>query len=187
MLLSTREEGYNLATMKAGPKIAVAAAVLVAAPALLGVLYAGARQRALVSHCRNNLRHLGGLAVRNWENLDKKKTGRLFWQEIREAQYHALDGKWSVPPTEPFRCPLVERSVLLGPQDPASIDYLGPVSVPKSPREMPKGAPIGADRQGNHPSGGHVLRLDTSVEDLPPLIVPATGEAWQEALKGLKE
>ena len=34
---------------------------------------------------------------------------------------------------------------------------------------------------------GHVLRLDAAVDDLPPVILPLDGEAWQEALKGLKE
>ena len=173
--------------MKAGLKIALAAGVAVAAVAVLGVLYAGARQRSRISHCRNNLRHLGGLAVRNWENLDRQKSGRLFWQEIREAQYHSLDGKWSVPPTQPFSCPLVDRSVPSKPEDPGSIDYLGPRAVRKSARETPKGEPIGADRPGNHPSGGHLLRLDSSVDDLPPVIVAASGEAWEEGRRTLKE
>lgn len=173
--------------MRAGLKIALAAGALAAAIALLAVLQAGARQRALVSHCRNNLRHLGGLAARNWENLDKKKAGRLFWQEIREAQYHSLDGKWAVPETQPFTCPVLERGLPANPADPASIDYLGPISVRKYVRETPKAEPIGADRPGNHPSGGLVLRLDTSVEDAPPAISAAGGEAWQEALKHLKE
>jgi len=173
--------------MKAGLKIALAAGVLVAAVAVLGVLYAAARQRALLSHCRNNLRHLGGLAVRNWENLDKQRSGRLFWQEIREAQYHSLDGKWSVPPTEPFTCPLAGHAAPAKPADPDSIDYLGPRTVRKSARETPEEEAIGADRPGNHPSGGHVLRLDTSVDDLPPRIVAVSGEAWEEARRPLKD
>ncbi len=173
--------------MKAGLKIALAAVGIIVAVAILFVLYSGARRRARLSHCRNNLRHLGGLAVRNWENLDKQKAGRFFWQEIREAQYHSLDGKWSVPPTQPFTCPLVDHPAPANPEDPASIDYLGPRTVRKSARETPKGEPIGSDRPGNHSSGGHVLRLDTSVDDLPPVILPMGGETWQEALKSLKE
>jgi len=174
--------------VKAGLKILIVLATVPIALAVLAVLYTGARQRALVSHCRNNLRHLGGLAGRNWENLDTQKTGRLFWQEVREAQYHALDGSWSVPADrEPFTCPVIHPGLHPRPDDPGTIDYLGPRTVRKDPRKTPRAEPIAADRPGNHPSGGLVLRLDTSVEDLTPVIDAEGGPAWEAALQLLKD
>jgi len=173
--------------MKARLKIVLAAAVVFTALAVLGVLYAGARLRALLSYCRNNLRHLGGLAVRNWENLNSGNTGRHVWQEIRDAQYRSLDGtKWSVPAAEPFTCPLLGRGHA-DPADPGSIDYMGPRTIRPSARETPRAEPIGADRPGNHPSGGLVLRLDTSVDSLPPAIDEAKGDAWEEVRRALKD
>jgi hypothetical protein len=169
-------------------KILIAAAAVPVALGVLVVLYAGARQRALVSHCRNNLRHLGGLAARNWENLNIQKTGRLFWQEVREAQYRALSGAWSVPADrEPFTCPVIHSGLHPRPDDPATIDYLGPRTVGKDPRKMPKAEPIAADRPGNHPSGGLVLRLDTSVDDLTPLIGTEDGAAYAASVQSLKD
>jgi hypothetical protein len=174
--------------VKVALKIGFVAATVLIGLAVLTVLYAGARQRALVSHCRNNLRHLGGLAGRNWENLDKQKTGRLFWQEVREAQYHALDGSWSVPADrEPFTCPVIHSGLHPRPDDPGSIDYLGPRFVRKDPRQLPKAEPIAADRPGNHSSGGLVLRLDTTVDDLTPLIDGNDRAAWASALPFLKD
>jgi hypothetical protein len=174
--------------MNAGLKILVAAILGIAAMALLVSLYVASRQRALVSHCRNNLRHLGGLASRNWENLTKQKTGRAFWQEIREAQYLSTLGKWEVPLTQPFTCPVLGREPG-NPEDPASIDYLGPATVRKDLRQTPKMEPIGADRPGNHSSGGLILRLDTSVQEIPAIVTPAgaSDPAWQEALRVLKD
>ena len=173
--------------MKAGFKIAAGGAAVLVALALLGALYAGARRRALVTHCRNNLRHLGGLAARNWENLDKQKTGQLFWQEVRQAQYLSTLGKWEVPAAEPFTCPLLDHRIPANPEDPKSIDYLGPAVVRKELKQTPKAEPIAADRPGNHGSGGLVLRLDTSVDDLSPLVTPEDGPAWQAALGTLKD
>ena len=173
--------------MSAGLKIGAAGALLAVAAGLLGSLYAAARTRALVSHCRNNLRHLGGLAVRNWENLDKTKTGRLFWQEVRQAQYLSLQGKWAIPPTEPFTCPVARHPQRANPADPRSIAYLGPREVRKELRKGgPKAEPIGADLPGNHSSGGLVLRLDLSVEDATPSIAEDRA-TWEEAIKILKE
>jgi len=173
--------------MSAGVKLGVAAVVLAAAAGVLGALYAAARTRALTSHCRNNLRHLGGLAVRNWENLDKTRTGRLFWQEVRQAQYQNLQGKWSVPGTQPFTCPLAHAGAQPNPEDPATIDYLGPREVRKELKKGgPKAEPIGADRPGNHSSGGLVLRLDLSVDDPPPSITEDLS-SWGEAQKFLKD
>jgi len=183
-----RDRADIISPVKAALKIVIAAAAVPVALAVLAALYAGARHRALVSHCRNNLRHLGGLAGRNWENLDKQKTGRLFWQEVREAQYHALDGTWSVPADrEPFTCPVIHSGLHPRPEDPGSIDYLGPREVRRDPRRMPKAEPIAADRPGNHPSGGLVLRLDTSVDDLTPVIDGEDPPAWAGALPFLKD
>lgn len=170
--------------MKAGARIGAAAAAVAVAAALLVTLYWGARTRALVSHCRNNLRHLGGIAGRNWQNIESPKPGRLFWQDVRQAQYLDLNGRWAVPATEPFTCPVVHHGVKGKPDDPGSIDYLGPARPPRDPRKMPKAEPIGADRPGNHSSGGLVLRLDTSVDDLTPSV---DSVGWEEAIKGLKD
>jgi hypothetical protein len=172
--------------MKAGAKVGLGAAVIVAAVAVLAVLYESSRHRALVSHCRNNLRHLGGLAVKNWEAVDHEKTGRLFWQQIREEQYRSEKGKWSIPPTAPFTCPVLGR-IPGDPANPESIDYLGPIRVRPTARETPNDEPIGADRPGNHPSGGLVLRLDTSVDSLPPAIVEEKGDAWERVRRALKD
>lgn len=173
--------------MKAGLKSALAAGIVIVAAAVLGVLYEGARLRARVSYCANNLRHLGGVAVKNWGAVDQEKTGRLFWQEIREAQYRSLDGKkWSIPPAEPFTCPVLGHAPG-DPADPRSIDYLGPQRVRPSAQETPAGEPIGADRPGNHPSGGLVLFLDTSVGSLPPMVADLRGSAWAEIQKFLKD
>ena len=173
--------------MSWGLKILVSAVVLSVAAALLVALYAGARTRALVSHCRNNLRHLGGLAIRNWENLDKTKTGRLFWQEVRQAQYLSLQGKWSIPDTEPFTCPVLHPEGHPNPEDPHTIDYLGPREVrPELRKGGPKAEPIGADRPGNHVRGGLVLRLDLSVDEAVPSVAEDP-PAWEEAVRVLKD
>jgi hypothetical protein len=69
-------------------KIIVLGGVIAAVAALMVVLYAGARARGLETHCRNNLRHLGDLAARNWGGIDPQRTGRVRGRERR--QRHAL-------------------------------------------------------------------------------------------------
>jgi hypothetical protein len=162
----------------------VALGVLVAL-AILVVLYSGARRRALLSHCRNNLRHMGGLAARNWNGLDPRKTGRAFWQQVREAQYKDVRGKWQPMVPDPFVCPVLGSTESRA-DDPKAIDYRGPRIVRDLLKETPKAEPLGADRAGNHPSGGHVLRLDTSVDEAVPLIDAADAQ-WREAEKALKD
>src|SRR5205085_9105524 len=113
----------------AAVKITLAAVALAAALALLVALYHGARSRGLEAYCRNNLRHLGGLAARNWNGIDPQRTGRDFWQAVREAQYRDVRGKWQpIPAGEPFVCPVLGTTVSkVG--DASTIDYRGPARV----------------------------------------------------------
>jgi len=69
---------------------------------------------------------------------------------------------------------------------PDDIDYRGPS---KPLREIGNEEPIVADRIGNHGSGGHVLRLDSSVDEIPKLIDRASdGDAlWSAAAASLKD
>ena len=73
--------------------------------------------------------------------------------------------------------------------DAKTIDYRGPAKVRAQLKDTPKAEPIGADRPGNHSSGGFVLRLDTSVEEIPRLIERDHdgGPLWQAAGAALKD
>jgi hypothetical protein len=183
MLLSTPRRRYNRRV-----KFAVAGMVLAAMAAVLVVLYHNAVTRGREAHCRNNLRHLGGLASRNWNAIDPSRTGRDFWQAVREAQYRDVRGKWQPINPDPFVCPVLGRTITQ-PDQKETIDYRGPVKVRETLRETPKTEPIGADRIGNHSSGGHVLRLDTSVEEIPRIVERAKdgGPAWTAAAGALKD
>lgn len=150
-------------------KVALAGVVLAAATGVLVALYVNARARGVETHCRNNLRHLGGLAARNWNTIDPSRTGRDFWQAVREAQYRDVRGKWQPITPDPFICP-ARGSVSGQPEQKETIDYRGPAKVREQLRDMPKDEPIGADRADNHPSGGHVLRLDSSVDGAPRIV-----------------
>lgn len=170
-------------------KTAVAAAALAAALAVLLVLAVGARHRGRLAYCRNNLRHLGGLAVRNWALLDAERGGRAFWQQVREAQYRDVRGRWQPIHPDPFVCPVLGTTES-HPDSPEAIDYLGPREIREQAKDMPSGQPLGADRPGNHPGGGgHVLRLDTSAEEVNPFVerLGETSPAWREALGSLKD
>jgi hypothetical protein len=172
-----------------GPlKVLVAAAVAVAAAALLVVLYAGARHRAQVSHCRNNLRHLGCIAARNGTLLDPEKAGRAFWQNVREVEYKTVKGDWKPLHPDPFLCPVLGKTHSQ-PQDPAAIDFRGPKKVREQFETTPKDEPLGADRLGNHADGGHVLYLDLSVRELPAVIrSPGGGDPeWSAAAAALTD
>lgn len=165
-----------------------AAVVLAAASAVLVTLYAGARTRGREAWCRNNLRHLGTLAWNNREAIDPARTGRDYWQAVREAQFRDIRGKWRDINPDPFVCPVLGTTVS-SVQSPASIDYRGPVKVREQFQQTPKDEPLGADRIGNHPSGGHVLRLDTSVQEIPRLVDRARegDPLWNAAAAALKD
>jgi hypothetical protein len=169
-------------------KIGLAAGILAVALAVLVALFTGARTRGLEAYCRNNLRHLGGLAARNWNGIDPQRTGRDFWQAVREAQYRDVRGKWQPISPNPFVCP-VRGTTVSKVDDATTIDYRGPSKVREQLRETPRTEPLGADRAGNHPSGGHVLRLDTSVDDFPRLIdrVKDGDPLWGAAAAALKD
>jgi hypothetical protein len=74
-------------------------------------------------------------------------------------------------------------------EDPKAIDYRGPKKLPDDLKDFPKGAPLGADRPGNHASGGWVLRLDGSVEALSPLVdrVQDGAPPWTAAADALTD
>jgi hypothetical protein len=169
-------------------KIAAAAGILALLFALLVALYAAARTRGQEAYCRNNLRQLGDLAVRNWGAIDPQRGGRDFWQAVREEQFRDIRGKWRRIDPDPFVCPVLGTTVSKV-DDASTIDYRGPAKVRPKLRETPKAEPIGADRPGNHPSGGFVLRLDTSVEEVPRLIDRDGdgGALWQAAAAALKD
>ena len=169
-------------------KLLVGAAGMVAAGALLVTLYAGASERGREIHCRNNLRHLGAHAVNNASLVDPSKTGRVFWQEVRIAQYRKVDGQWKEMKPDPFVCPVHGRTASK-PDDVQAIDYRGPKKVPDELKTYGKDAPLGADRPGNHASGGWVLRLDTSVDALPPVMDRASDGAplWKAAADSLTD
>jgi hypothetical protein len=169
-------------------KITLGALILAAALAVLAVLYHNARSRGLEAYCRNNLRHLGGLAARNWNAIEPQRTGRDFWQAVREAQYRDVRGKWQPITPDPFVCPVLGTSVSQAEQK-ETIDYRGPAKIREQLKETPKGEPVGADRIGNHSSGGHVLRLDTSVEDIPRVIdrVKDGDATWTAAASVLRD
>lgn len=173
---------------KGAVKLGVLAGAALVSVAVLAVLYAGTRSRGLESHCRNNLRHLGGLAARNWNSLDPTRTGRAFWQGVREAQYKDVRGKWQVPVPDPFVCPVHGRTGSRV-DDASAIDYRGPRKVREELRQTPKAEPIGADRPGNHSSGGFVLRLDGSVEEVPVLLDRVFDGApeWSAAADALQD
>jgi hypothetical protein len=185
--LSIRPAGI-IAAVRGTVKLILAAAALVAAGALLAVLYSSSRSRANLLHCRNNLRHLGAIAARNWPGLEPSRTGREFWQGVREEQYRDVKGVWRMPPHDPFVCPVL-GTTLSKPESASAIDYRGPRRVPEQLSELPKGEPLGADRPGNHPSGGHVLWLDLSVEEQPERVerVGPSEPRWEHAGRALSD
>lgn len=173
------------------PAVKILAASGVAAVvifAVLLVLFHNARTRGMEAYCRNNLRHLGGLAARNWNGIDPQRTGRDFWQAVREAQYRDVFGKWQPISPDAFVCP-VKGTTVSKVDDKTTIDYRGPAKVREQLKETPPTEPVGADRPGNHASGGHVLRLDTSVAEIPRIIERAKdGEPlWAASAGALKD
>ncbi|HLY75876.1 MAG TPA: hypothetical protein VKU80_17285 [Planctomycetota bacterium] len=169
-------------------KLAAAGCLLAAALALLVTLYVGARTRGLEAHCRNNLRQLGDIAWRNRNSIDPERTGRDFWQAVREAQYRDVRGKWQPIDPDPFICPVL-GSTRSNVADASAIDYRGPAKSRDLMKDGPKAEPLGADRTGNHPSGGFVLRLDTSVDEVPRLVerVKDGDPLWAAAAAALKD
>jgi hypothetical protein len=181
-------------------KLVLGAVALVVALSLLLVLQSASSGRARSAHCRNNLRGIGQLAQQNWNGVDPSRKGREFWQAVRELRYKPVRGDWHPPydarsraqagpnPRDPFLCPVHGRTAS-DPASAAAIDYRGPKSLREDLRQLGRGEPLGADRPGNHPDGGHVLRLDTSVEHVPSIIDAARGAdpLWAEAERFLRD
>ncbi len=151
-------------------------------------LFVNARHRAKLSHCRNNLRHLGMIAGRNWMILDPRNTGRAFWQDVREKQYKDVRGKWRLPDPDPFVCPVLGTTVSRK-EDASAIDYRGPRTVRENWSDIPAEEPLGADRPGNHPSGLHVLLRDATVREVSVEIAEAfEGDTrWRDADRFLSD
>ena len=169
-------------------KLAAAGVAAAAALALLVSFYVGARNRGLEAYCRNNLRQLGTIAWNNRRTIDPQRTGRDFWQAVREEQYRDVRGNWRPIDPDPFVCPVYGKTVS-NVTDPKTIDFRGPVKVREQFEETPKTEPIGADRLGNHASGGNVLRIDGSVQDVPKLVdrVKDGDPLWAAAASALKD
>ncbi len=187
--------------MRVGAKVLAAGAAAVAAAALLLVLYSGSRSRGLEAHCRNNLRHLGAMAANNWRAIPVERTGSAFWHAVRGEQYltRGREPQWLPPyppkpagpaenPRDPFLCP-VHGKTLSDPLDPRAVDFLGPRALGEQDEDPPKDRPIGADRPGNHPSGGHVLRVDGSVRPVSSIVERLAGSdpAWTGLDRFLKD
>ncbi|MBI4566620.1 MAG: hypothetical protein HY716_18235 [Planctomycetes bacterium] len=173
-----------ISCFKLGALIVTGAGVL----ALLVILASGARARGKLTYCRNNLRFLGQLAHQQLPSgvdesgAEVHLTGRAFWQAVRRDHFTRSNprlGKreWIVRfgGMNPFGCPVRGAQPLdlsrLKPSeleahmsDPETIDYLGPRRPIEAP--PPGFLILGADRRGNHPRGGHILRVDLSIDDL---------------------
>ncbi len=175
-------------------KLSAGAGVLVVLAAVLLVLVVNARHRGRLSYCRNNLRCLGMLAHSNLMSAPDdppEERGRAFWQWIRERTCYSRPTKrWSLKwaGLNPFGCPVrgaahLDLSTLPGPEyervmsDPATIDYRGPaqLATPVQGRLV-----LGADREGNHPRGGHVLFVDLSVTARQEKSIQV-GDDWPQA------
>ena len=169
-------------------KLAVLGGVLAAVVALLVVLYTGARRRGMEAYCRNNLRQMGFLAWNNRELVDPQRSGREYWQAVREAAYKDVRGNWQPINPDPFVCPVLGTTASKA-SDAAAIDYRGPAKPREQLKGLLKTEPLGADRAGNHGSGGHVLRLDGTLEDAPRFIdrVKDGDPLWSAAASTLKD
>ena len=144
-------------------KIGLAAAGGVVLLALLMVSLSGARERGNLHHCRNNLRHLGFIAINNQAFLDPELRGIAFWNRIREVQYKTRKGDWLPMDPDPFICPVYGKTKS-DKEDPRAMDYLGPAY---DPTQLVSGRAIGGDRVRNHEPGYVVLYDTTVVEDEP--------------------
>lgn len=198
--MSIRAGGYNPA-VRGTVKLLVALGAAAAAAGVLLALYAGARTRGLEAHCRNNLRHLGLLAANNWGAIPTDRTGRVFWDAVRAEQYRTKgrNPQWLPPykpqqdapeenPRDPFLCP-VHGKTLSNPGDPKAVDYLGPRTLREQDESPPRAQPIGADPPGNHPSGGHVLRVDGTVRPVASVVerLPGSDAGWAGLDRYLKD
>jgi hypothetical protein len=157
-------------------KLGAAALAAVVLGALLVVLVVNARQKGRLSHCRNNLRRLGTIIHKERLNLVEEPPegrGRAFWQEFRESEYYNAGRKeWRKKgELNPFGCPvrgvapasfleMSDADFARHMTDPTTIDYRGPKAWPTSPSGP---LLLASDRDGNHPSGGHVMFADLSV------------------------
>jgi type II secretory pathway pseudopilin PulG len=131
--------------------------VLAILAALLLPAIAKATERAKVVACANNLRQLWMMQqtyATQFGGREKDfptETGSAFWLKLTRTTPPLLDES--------------EADVLLCPcREPGrKCDYAGPSRPVKS---LQSGDPVGADLQGNHPSGGNVLRKDGSIHEL---------------------
>lgn len=187
--------------MSGGVKVAGAFILTAVLCAVLLTALEGARHRARLTQCRNNLRRLGQdvnellaaadgslreKVVRDWEagtgrKIDLGRRGRGFWQALRLVLYSKkvppagvrYDVRWP----DLFDCP-VNGTGNADWDRPDSIDYRGPADDFPPPdiedRDFTK--PFAADREGNHGAGvpGYVLYLNLEVRPgVPPEVLVA--------------
>jgi hypothetical protein len=173
-------------------RLGVALAGVVALVGVMAVLVVHARGKGKLSYCRNNLRMLGLMGQRDLDAVgNPEQSGRAFWQWVRERKYYSRPLKtWSRNGTlNPFGCPVrgvapLDLSTLDDAayaqlmSDASTIDYRGPKSLPDPVKGV---IVLGSDREGNHPSGGHVLLADMSVVENQDKALKVATELWSRA------
>ena len=175
-------------------KIFGGVAVVAAMASFLVVALTGARRRAELTHCRNNLRRLGEDAatllekdesmIRRRLNAWAAETGdagpvelrgRRFWQAVRLVVYRQKFPKenregYKYVGVDMFDCPLNGAGARNW-DSLDTIDYRGP-DEELLPDHVEAGRVanrvVGADRAGNHASGGYVLFLSMEIRDRYP-------------------
>lgn len=173
-------------------------AVVAAMASFLVVALTGARHRAHLTHCRNNLRRLGEdaaylmekeesmmrLRLQEWSREQGRTEpvalrGRHFWQAVRLVVYRQKfpDKRvgYKYVGVDMFDCPL-NGLVAANWDSLDTIDYRGPAEE-LLPGHVEAGRvsnrEIAADRDGNHGAGqgGYALFLSMEIRDRYPELV----------------
>lgn len=116
------------------------------------------QRRSRVTACANNLAQLWKMQNVYMSQYGGRmkamplETGGGFWLKLRDPKINLIDPAMA----EIFLCPVHGEE--------GTLDYLGPrIHV----GELNDGDWVGADRPGNHPDGGNVLRKSGDVTELP--------------------
>ncbi|MBI2901792.1 MAG: hypothetical protein HYY17_16525 [Planctomycetes bacterium] len=194
----------------AAVKVGLVLLMLAGLAAVTAATVRASRGRAQLTHCRNNLRMIGGVgATMLYADgaFDIEKTGRNFWHEVRIVSFRrsrplgptkvpAVDCRetpcrdpqhwhqWARMDPDPFLCPVWGKT-RSHPDDPAAIDYRGPKELSET---RPARFVIGGDRDGYHPDGGgFILFADQSIKERQSEVefsVPAS-VLWKQAAAAL--